>query len=368
MKQLSVDRAEAAHTGGSETRGVPELVTIVMPCRNERRHIRECLESVLGNGYPLDRLEILVVDGESEDGTRAIITEYAQRYACVRLLSNSRRIIPAALNLGIRAARGDVVMRMDAHATYAPGYIERCVAALNQSGADNVGGVWVVAPPRSEGMMAEAIAVTLSHRFGIGAARYRLGVDRPTDVDTAPFGCYRRELFDRIGLYDENLSRGEDMEFNLRLRAAGGRVLLVPNVVCYYHPRSTLSDFARHNFSNGIWVCYPLRYGRVAFSLRHLIPGLFVGILTGSLLANLYWSRAWVLTAVVVGTYAGAAAMASLLVAWRSRRWYLAPLLPVTFAALHLTYGTGTLVGLLGAAARGSFWRWVFGRTVRVPG
>jgi glycosyltransferase involved in cell wall biosynthesis len=346
---------DAAHSHAGQ---VADLVSVVMPCRNEERYIRECLDSILGNGYPLDRLELLVVDGESEDNSRAIVREYAQRYACVRLLENPRRIIPAALNVGIRAARGGVIMRMDAHATYAPGYIRGCVAALHEHGADNVGGVWVISPKRAT-PMADAIGVSLSHLFGVGDAQYRLGAGFPMDVDTVPFGCYRRNVFERIGYFDENLRRGEDMDFNLRLKAAGGRILLLPDVVCYYHPRATLPTFVRHNFWNGIWVFYPLRYGRLAFSLRHVIPGLFVATVLASLAAALIWPAVWIVLALVAGSYLLLSTVESVIIARARRRWYLAWLLPIVFASLHLTYGIGSLVGLVRAVVRRGFWRMV---------
>lgn len=340
---------------GSEP-GSLELVTIVMPCRNEERYIRQCLDSILGNGYPLGRLEILVMDGDSDDATRTIVDEYARRYPSVRLLRNPGRIVPTAMNQGIRAARGQVIMRMDAHATYAPGYIERCVAALRDPGVDNVGGVWLIAPTRP-GPIAEAIAITLSHPFGIGDAQYRLGAQRPMEVDTVPFGCYRRDLFDRIGYFDENLRRGQDMEFNLRLKAAGGRILLVPHVVCYYHPRSTLETFLRHSFWNGIWVFYPMRFGRVAFSLRHLVPGAFVGLVLASVLGAIFWPPLWAVTAAAGAVYAIASGVTSVLVARARRAWRLVAALPVAFGALHLAYGIGTLLGLVRVVGRGAFWR-----------
>jgi glycosyltransferase involved in cell wall biosynthesis len=327
-----------------------------MPCRNESRYIRHCLDSVLNNGFPLDQLEILVVDGESEDGTPAIVEEYARRHQCVRLLRNPQRIIPAGLNVGVRAARGAVIMRMDAHATYGPGYVEKCVAALGDHDADNVGGVWVVAPTQA-GAVAQAIAITLSHYFGIGDAQYRLGAKRPVEADTVPFGCYRRNVFERIGYFDENLRRGEDMDFNRRLKAAGGRIVLVPDAVCYYHPRSTLSTFFRHNFWNGIWVFYPLRYGRVAFSLRHVVPGVFVLALIASLTAGLFWRPMHVTAALVAGVYLAVSFQQGLVLAWSRRAWYLAAVLPVTFAALHLAYGLGTVAGLISVLGRRSFWR-----------
>ncbi len=331
-------------------------VSVVIPCRNEERFIADCLDSVLANDFPHDRLEILVVDGESGDRTAAIVTTYAARYAFVRLLRNPGRTAPRAVNIGVREARGDVIMRLDAHSTYAPDYIGNCVRGLAEHRADNVGGVWVI-EPRETTAVARAIGVALGHRFGIGNAQYRLRPSAPMEVDTVPFGCYRRDVFDRVGPFNEDLRRGQDMEFNLRLRAAGGRIVLLPDVVCHYHPRATLGAFSRHNFWNGIWVFYPMRFGRIAFSARHLVPGLFVATLVGSGALGAVWYPAWALTAAAAGSYVVASVASSLTAAWRGRDWALALTLPLVFASLHGGYGLGTLVGLLRVVITPGFWR-----------
>ena len=334
-------------------------VSIVIPCRNEERHIARCLNSVIANDYPHEDWEILVVDGMSTDGTRDILVEYSRRFRFIKMLDNPGKITPAAMNRGLRAARGEIIVRMDAHSTYAANYVSRCVKGLRDHDADNVGGVWIIGPMESTAL-AEAISLVLAHRLGVGNAHYRLKPSEPREVDTVPFGCYRREVFDRIGLFDENLRRGQDMDFNRRLVAAGGKILLLPDVICYYHPRTDLWAFVKHNFWNGIWVFYPMRFGAVAFSLRHLVPGLFVGVLFATLGAGVL-QKGWVSFAVVSGAYLAAAVGLGVLESVRRKKVLLMLSVPLGLAALHLAYGLGTFVGLAGVLWRPRFWRTLFG-------
>lgn len=193
------------------------LVTIIVPCLNEREFIGACLDSVIANDYPKDRLEILVIDGMSDDGTRAIVEEYAQRHPSIRMVDNPDKIKPRALNIGIQEARGGIIIRMDAHALYEPDYISKSVHYLEEYDADNVGGIRMTLP-RSSSRMARAIAHAISHPFAAGNATYRTGAKEIKWVGTVFGGCYRREVFDRIGLFNEALIRGQDREFNVRLR------------------------------------------------------------------------------------------------------------------------------------------------------
>src|SRR5438445_2856747 len=178
------------------------VVSIVVPCRNEAKYVGRMLDSILANEYPRDRLEVLVVDGRSDDGTRDVIMDYAGRHAVIQLIDNPMRTTPCALNLGISRARGAIIMRMDAHAYYPPNYIADLVAWLEQSDADNVGGAWLTVPADATAT-ARAIAAVLAPPFGIGNAHYRLGTNEPRDVDTVPLGCFRRVVFERGGMSDE---------------------------------------------------------------------------------------------------------------------------------------------------------------------
>jgi glycosyltransferase involved in cell wall biosynthesis len=218
------------------------FVSIVIPCRNEEGFIGACLESLLKGDYPQDRLEVLVVDGMSCDGTRKIVASHLQGNPCIRVLDNPSKTTPVAMNLGIRASRGDVVIIASAHARFDRKYITRCVEAIRRYGADNVGGIMRMLP-REPGLTGNAIALSLSHRFGVGNSYFRIHTDEPRWVDTVFGGCYRREVFQRVGFFNEKLARSQDMEFNRRLKKAGGKTLLAPDIVCYYYARSDLKSF-----------------------------------------------------------------------------------------------------------------------------
>jgi glycosyltransferase involved in cell wall biosynthesis len=213
------------------------FVSIIIPCRNEQDFIGDCLDSILANEYPKTRLEVLVVDGMSEDRTRSIAENYAQRNDFIRCIDNPKKITPAALNRGIDAARGDILMRMDVHAWYSPQYIAKCVNALDRYPADDVGGIWKIIP-RTDKFAGQAIVRTLSHPFGIGNAHYRLASSsEPLWVDTVPFFCCRKEVFRTVGFFNEKLVRTQDMEHKRRLKKAGGKILLVPEIANHYYGR-----------------------------------------------------------------------------------------------------------------------------------
>jgi len=320
------------------------FVSVIVPCRDESAYLGACLDSILNCGYPRDRMEVLVADGMSRDGTRALAHSYAQRDARVRCLDNPRHIVPAALNLGISEARGDVIVRLDAHATVAPGYLNRAVECLESSGASNVGGVMHTVT-RDRGPFAEPIRLVLSSRFGVGNSHFRTGTSESRWVDTVFGGCWRREVFERIGPFNERLERSQDIEFNLRLRRAGGTILLAHGMECDYYARATLLAFLRHNWSNGVWAVLPFAYVEgVPVRWRHLVPLAFVGALGLAMLVSpkLTWAPALVLL-----PYFAASLGVSLATAWSARRPSLALLLPVAFASLHFPYGAGSLWGLL---------------------
>jgi glycosyltransferase involved in cell wall biosynthesis len=314
-------------------------VTIVVPCRNEERYLVECLDSILACDYPADRLEVLVVDGMSDDGTRAMLGEYAARHPIVRMIDNPRRITPVALNLAIRAARGDVIVRMDAHVVYPKNYVSRLVAALDEFSADNVGAV-LKTLPANQTAMGKAIAIGMSHPFGVGTSYFRIGTDQPRWVDTIAFFCIRRATFDRVGMFDEELIRHQDGEFNARLIKAGGRILLIPDVVSYYYARATLRQVGRMFYQYGYFK--PLvakKLGRF-MTVRQLIPPGFVLGLLATGLAALLWKPAFLLFALVAGSYAAVvlgSAVQTALKEGPAVGLALAAVLPV----IHVSYGTG---------------------------
>lgn len=324
---------------------IKPLVTVIIPCRNEAPRIRECLESIAANEYPRDRLEVLVVDGQSGDGTRAIVAEFAGRDPRVQLLDNPRKITPAALNVGLARARGQIIIRMDAHNGYPPNYIPALVNWLETSGADNVGGVWVTRPG-ADTAVAQAIAVALSHPLGVGNAHYRIGAAAPRWVDTVPFGCYRRSVFERIGGFDEELVRNQDDEFNCRLIRSGGRILLVPEIVSSYYARDSLAKVGRMFYQYGYFKPLVLRkIGRV-MTVRQLIPALFVAVLAIGAVAAPWIAPVRLLWALVILAYAAAILACSLAAMFR-HGIACGLALPLTFPVLHVSYGLGFLQGLL---------------------
>jgi succinoglycan biosynthesis protein ExoA len=321
------------------------FISVIVPCRNEAAYLGACLDSILDCGYPGDRMEVLVADGMSRDGTRELARSYAARDGRVRCIDNPLRITPAALNRGIEEARGEVIVRLDAHSTIAPGYLARAVECLESSGAANVGGVMHTVT-RDRGPFAEPIRLALSSRFGVGNSHFRTEVSAPRLVDTVFGGCWPREVFERIGCFNERLERSQDIEFNLRLRRAGGTILLAPGMECNYFARATLLAFLRHNWSNGVWAVLPFAYAAgIPVRWRHLAPLAFVCALLWAMC--MAWSKSPWLPALVLGPYLAASLTVSVAMAWSARRPSLVLLLPIAFASLHFPYGAGSLWGIL---------------------
>jgi cellulose synthase/poly-beta-1,6-N-acetylglucosamine synthase-like glycosyltransferase len=323
------------------------FVSIIIPCRNEAGFISACVESLDGNDYPKDRLEVLVVDGMSDDGTGAVLETLAKRYPYLRVLSNPRKTVPVAMNLGIAAAQGEIVMRIDAHYEYAANYISRLVDCLEENNADNVGGCLVMRPA-NKSALARAIAVGVSHPFGIGNAYYRIGASQPIQVDTVPFGCYRRDVFERIGVFDEEMTRNQDIELNRRLVRHGGKILLVPDIVLYGHARDSLRKLARMYFQYGYFNPLVIRKSRGRITSRQIVtPTFALSLMIGAVLAPWLSIARWFLAA-VLGAYAlplvGYSTATAVKHGIGCGLWML-----VVFPTLHLSHGLGFLKGFLDA-------------------
>jgi succinoglycan biosynthesis protein ExoA len=325
-------------------------VSILIPCRNEARFIGRCIESIQASDYPGELWEVIVADGISDDGTRSILESICPDDPRIRVIDNPERSTPAGLNRGLEAARGEVILRMDAHAEMARDYISKCVEALQSTGADNVGGIRVERA-QDAGLFAGAIIAALTCRFGVGNARYRFGESNAGWVDTVFGGCWRREVFERVGKFNPRLIRSQDIEFNQRLRRAGGRIWMTPAAVAYYYTRSRLGSFIRHNWQNGIWSVLPFAYSDVIpVRARHLAPlGLVVATLMLTACVRIWkWAPAITLLPYVFANLA-----VSILMAAQKRNWGLLVLLPVTFVCLHYPYGAGSLWGAIRAASIG---------------
>ena len=325
-------------------------VSVIIPCRNEGKFIGDCVSSILGNDYPAGMLEVLVMDGMSTDETPAIVAGISSRDKRVRLVPNPKFITAAAFNTGIRESKGKVVMILGAHSEIGRDYISRCVNSLYELGADNVGGV-LKTVPRNNTFLGRAIVRALSHPFGVGNALFRSGASAPVEVDTVFGGCYRREALERTGPFNEKLTFSQDMEFNIRFRKAGGKIMLVPGIETTYYARTGLLSFLKHNWRNGEWVILPFAYSTVIpVSPRHLIPLAFVISLAGPAVAATVWHPAIWITALIAGSYALTSLAASVQITAREKDARYLIVMPFMFAGLHINYGLGSLWGALRTA------------------
>ncbi len=321
------------------------FVSIIIPCRNEERFIAKCLDSILKQDYPKENLEVLVVDGMSEDKTKEIIKEYASKNSFIKILENPERFTPFGLNIGIKKAKGEYIVRMDSHAEYLPDYVSKCLKFSQESKADNVGGAIRTLPAKNT-IAALAIAKVLSHPFGAAGSHFRTGSSKIRQVDTVFGGCYKKAVFEKIGYFNEKLIRSQDIEFNKRLKKAGGKILLVPEISAIYYPQANLSDFSKHNFNDGVWTIYPLKFGVRIFSFRHLIPLFFVLGFLGSLILGFFFFWAKLVFILIFGTYLLLNLFFSFSIAFKEGFNYLI-YLPFAFFSRHFGYGLGSIFGLI---------------------
>jgi glycosyltransferase involved in cell wall biosynthesis len=327
-----------------------EFVSVVIPCFNEERFIKQVLAN-LADQYDEDRYEIIVVDGMSTDDTRTVIESFKQERPeiSVRVLDNPSRHIPAALNIGTSAARGEIIARMDAHAVPSPGYVRRCVETLGQERCGVVGMPCRVRPSANT-LMSKAIASAVSHPFGIGDAKYRLNSQGPAieSVDTVAFACFKKSLWTELKGFSESLLTNEDYDFNYRVRSSGYDVKLNRSGFCDYFARATLSGLKTQYSRYGFWKARMVRLHPSSIKLRHLVAPAFVLSLIVLALLGIMWWPALVLLAVEISSYI----LVSLICAGKitranggGLRMFL--LMPLVFLTIHLSWGSHFLVGLL---------------------
>src|SRR5215510_12057455 len=314
--------------------------SIIVPCRNERDHIESCLRSILAQKPPTGGFEIVVADGMSDDGTREILKRLRDEYPSLRIIDNPQRIVSSALNEAIKAARGDIIIRMDAHTEYASDYVRECIKVLRETQADNVGGPWRA---KGNGVIGGAIAAAFQCPFAVGGAR---GHDPGYEgiVDTVYLGCWPRDVFDRVGLFDEELVRNQDDEFNLRLTRAGGKIWQSPRIKSWYHPRESLGALFRQQIQYGYWKVRVIQKHRIPASVRHLVPCVFVLLSCALPLLGLEWRPALWVWLIMMASYAGCNFAASTLAARRFGAKFLL-IFPIVFSFYHVAYGYGFLRG-----------------------
>jgi len=331
------------------------LVSVIVLCRNEELRIGACLDTLIASDYPKELLEILVLDGMSEDGSRRIVEEIASKFPCVRLVDNPRKISPAACNIGTREAKGEIILVVGAHAQYSSDYIRKCVDALIRYGACNAGGTWRILPG-DESATAKAIASALAHPFASGNAYVKVGAKGPRWSDSAAFGCWKKEELEKIGGWNENLAGSSDMDLNVRLRQAGGRILLDPDIQVGYYADSNFQTYWKHNFADGVWTTYVLKFGSKAWAWRHWVPMAFLlSLLVSAALA--LFSRAFGgVFAAILGSYSLANIISSLQISAREKHANFLLLLPLAFGIRHFAHGVGAIYGTCLLVLPGERW------------
>lgn len=333
------------------------MVTVIMPIRNESAHIRSSLGGVLKQDYPASKTEVLIVDGQSEDGSRDIIAEMlkpkessmelngdanAGPGAAVRVLDNPLKNVPSALNVGLQHAQGEVIVRLDGHSEMAANYIRCCVSKLlERPDVACVGGPSVA---RGSGFVGMAYALALRSRFGVGGGTFRT-LRNEAYVDTIAFGAYRRQIFEWLGNFDPSLFRNQDIEFNARVRRAGYKMLLINSTHTSYGAPSSVNALVKQCFNNGYWNTKILNKMIGVLSWRHFVPGLMVASLLVLSVLSLVWSKGLILLMTLLGTYWLAAVVASVMMFLREKS-FVGLFLPPIFTAMHISYGFGSVCGL----------------------
>jgi succinoglycan biosynthesis protein ExoA len=317
------------------------LVSVIIPCRNEEKTVSDLLEGLLQQTFPTDQTEILFSDGMSTDLTRQKITDFQLHHpeCSIRILENSHQTIPAALNLAIANARGEYIVRLDAHSLPDPHYLEYCIRDLQAGKAENVGGVWQV-KPGADTWIARSIAQAGSHPLGVGDARYRFAT-KADYVETVPFGAYNKELIDRIGGYDETLHANEDYEFNTRITKSGGKIWMNPEIQVDYFARSTFTALAKQYWNYGFWKAVMLQRYPETVRYRQALPPLFVACLAGLLILSLIHPFFLHLLGIMILIYVGILAATSVRIAYQKR--YLAFIIgiPIAVCIMHICWGSG---------------------------
>lgn len=321
------------------------FISVIIPCRNEESFIAKCIDSLLANDYPKDKIELFIIDGLSTDTTLDIVRSYLPEFPFIKIISNPKKVFPAAVNIGISHSGGDLIFIIGAHATYETDYFSKCVENCLNYSADNVGGVLNTVPVNND-LAGSLISFVLSNPFGVGDSKFRTGSGSIIEVDTVFGGCYKKEVFQKYGLFNENLISTSDYEFNKRIKNQGARIMLIPDIEITYFTRSTINKFIKNNLRNGFWAIYPIALtDTMPVSMRHLIPLIFVLAIFLLLVLSIKWSLFLQILLALLIVYL----LCSLYFSLRliGRKTYLIPLLPIVFFTLHLTYGLGSLWGAI---------------------
>ena len=330
-------------------------ISIIVPILNEAKYIKKCLDSIIDSDYPKDSMEVLLIDGGSQDKTIEIIKTYQQKYPFFKLLHNPQKIVPVAMNIGIKKAQGEYIVRLDAHSSYPKEYFSKLIEYHHKLNASNVGGI-VKTDVKNKTIKANSIKLVLSHPLGVGNSDFRVGVDEVKEVDTVPFGCYHKSVFAKYGLYDERLVRNQDIELNKRIINGGGKICLVPDIECTYYARENFTDLAKNNFANGKWNILTAYYTNTlnSLSLRHFVPLLFVLSLLLPILGAIFYTKFIYLSLLSLISYIALVIITSIKLSNKDTNIFY---LIASFLTLHISYGLGSLAGIWKVLTKGIKWK-----------
>ena len=321
-----------------------EMISIIIPCKNEEKYIAICLESVINNNYPKEFIEVIVVDGNSTDSTQNIIWQYVKKNKFIHLLLNNNETVPYALNLAIKKATGNYIFRLDAHSKIPNNYFTELIKWCKKLGADNVG---ALCNTEVKNTKAKAISIkkVLSSKFGVGNSYFRTGIDEIKEVDTVPFGCFPKEIFNKIGYFDFRLKRNQDIEFNKRIKRFGGKIYLIPTLHFTYFARETYLELAKNNFSNGLWIILTVYITKRldSLSLRHFVPCIFLSSLIFPTLAAIWLPVTSFISLFSLTLYLLILFIISIINSGKETTFYY---IFISYLVLHFSYGFGSIVGL----------------------
>lgn len=328
---------------------MPPSVSVIIPCRNEEKTIHLVLDAIHAQTYPRELQQVVIADGFSEDRTREQIESFKTSHPDldVMVVNNPKRIIPAGLNAAILASSGDLIVRMDAHSIPNPDYVALCVDALERNVAQNVGGVWDI-QPGSNSWIARSIAAAAGNPLAVGDARYRF-TDKAAYVDTVPYGSYKRELFNQIGLFDETLLANEDYELNTRIIQSGGKIWLDPKIRCVYFARSSLRALSKQYYGYGYWKFQMLKRYPETLRWRQALPPAFILGLFLFLLAGIFWKPALILFAIALGLYLLVLLGVGIHMASKKSDILMIIGIPLAIITMHFSWGAGFIAGAFGA-------------------
>jgi glycosyltransferase involved in cell wall biosynthesis len=327
------------------------MLSVIIPCRNERKHIETCVRSILGQERPQGGIEIIIVDGLSDDGTRKVLESLAKEHPELRVVDNPRRVTPCAMNAGIRESQGKYIAILGAHCDYADDYLKTCVDLLNEHPEISCAGGPIISAGKS--LFGQAVAAAMSHAVGIGNARHR----HPKYEGYAEGACYpvfRKEVFEKIGLYDEMLVRNQDDELNYRLTKQGGKVFLSPRARSTYFVRETVTSLFRQYFEYGYWRVAVIRKHRMPASFRHLVPPMFLIGLIASLTLAFIVPAGWRLLMLMAPCIYGLVLCGVGLHLSHRAGWRVGSLFPIAAATMHIAYAIGFMWGVIKGAQASS--------------